>query len=446
MGIFSSLHKESKQAIGLLSIGTFLEYFDLLLYVHMAVLLNELFFPKTDPHTQTLLAAFAFCTTFVFRPFGALLFGYIGDTYGRKITVVITTFIMALCCIIMASTPTYAQIGITAAWIITICRILQGLSSMGEVMGAQLFLIEAISLPNRYPVVGLISIFANLGAVVALSVATLATSYNFNWRMAFWIGAGIALTGSAARTALRESPEFADAKRRIKSIAERCNEDSKHLEDSPFYTEKVNKKTTLAYFLIQCSSLVFFYFTFIYSGQILKNIFDYDPHQILFHNFLLSVFQLFAWAILRTYLSSKIYPLKILQFVLIMISVFVPLLPWLLNHISAPWHLFLIQSFMFFAWPNELPALPIFSKNFPVFQRFKYLSFLYALAYALFYVITSFGLAYLVHYFGYWGLLVLMIPVLIGYGYGLNHFKHLEIAAGRYPQKIAPDPQASLAS
>jgi hypothetical protein len=59
----------------------------------------------------------------------------------------------------------------------------------------------------------------------------------------------------------------------------------------------------------------------------------------------------------------------------------------------------------------------------------------YCTAYALIFLITSFGLTYLVSYLGYWGLLVLILPVLIGYGYGLNHFKQLEIAAGRYPKK-----------
>ena len=114
MGIFSSLKREQKEAIGLLQIGTFLEYFDLMLYVHMAVLLNELFFPKTDPHTANLLSAFAFCSTFVLRPFGALIFGYIGDNIGRKTTVIITTMMMSTSCIIMANLPTYAQVGITA--------------------------------------------------------------------------------------------------------------------------------------------------------------------------------------------------------------------------------------------------------------------------------------------------------------------------------------------
>ncbi len=63
MDTLTSLTKEQKRAVGLLSIGTFLEYFDLMLYVHMAVLLNELFFPRTDPHTASLLAAFAFCSS-----------------------------------------------------------------------------------------------------------------------------------------------------------------------------------------------------------------------------------------------------------------------------------------------------------------------------------------------------------------------------------------------
>src|SRR5579863_7942842 len=106
MTFFAALKREQKEAVGLLQIGTFLEYFDLMLYVHMAVLLNELFFPKTDPHTASLITAFAFCSTYVLRPFGAFLFGYIGDHVGRKATVILTTLMMAISCIIMANVPT----------------------------------------------------------------------------------------------------------------------------------------------------------------------------------------------------------------------------------------------------------------------------------------------------------------------------------------------------
>jgi MHS family proline/betaine transporter-like MFS transporter len=435
MSIFSSLQREQRQAIGLLSIGTFLEYFDLFLYIHMAVLLNDLFFPKTDTHSQALLSAFAFSSAFVFRPIGALLFGYIGDTYGRKTTIVLTTFIMATTCVIMANAPTYAQVGITAAWLVTLCRALQGMSSMGEIVGAQLFLTEAVPLSARYPAVGVISIFADLGSFFALGIATLATAYGFNWRLAFWVGAGVAIVGSAARTTLRETPEFADAKRRIKNIAERVNEDPSFLEKSPFYNQKVNKKTALAYFLIKCTSPVFLYFIYFYTGEILKNEFSYAIHQVIMHNLFVLCIQILGWSVLRTYLSTRIYPLKILQTAWMITFVFIPFLPWLLGHITAIWQLFLIQAFLIVFWANDLPAVPIFFKNFPVFKRFSYASFLYALAYALLYLITSFGLTYLIDYFGYWGLLVIMVPALIGYGYGLNHFKQLEIAAGRYPLK-----------
>lgn len=106
---------------------------DLMLFVHMAVVLNEIFFPKFDPFTNSLLSAFTFCSTFALKPIGALLFGYIGDKVGRKHTVIITTMVMAISCIIMANVPTYAQIGIAASWVITICRALQGMSDVSTV-------------------------------------------------------------------------------------------------------------------------------------------------------------------------------------------------------------------------------------------------------------------------------------------------------------------------
>ena len=210
-----SLTREQKEAVGLLSIGTFLEYFDLMLYVHMAVLLNELFFPKTDAHTAMLITAFSFCSTYLLRPVGALIFGYIGDNIGRKHTVIITTFLMALSSLTMFLLPTYAQIGIAATWIVTICRIVQGMSSMGEIVGAELYLTELTRPPKQYAVVALISVMSTLGLFGALGVATIITKYGFNWRYAFLFGAGIALIGSMARTALRETPEFVDARKRL---------------------------------------------------------------------------------------------------------------------------------------------------------------------------------------------------------------------------------------
>ena len=245
MAIFSSLSRQQKEAVGLLQIGTFLEYFDLMLYVHMAVLLNELFFPKTDPHTASLLSAFAFCSTYVLRPFGALLFGWVGDNIGRKPTVVITTIMMAISCIIMANLPTYAQIGVTAAWLITLCRILQGLSSLGEITASEVYLAELIPEPQKNFIVASLRVVDDLGSMVAILIAALVTINGMNWRIAFWIGATIAVVGSIARIKLRESPEFAQAKSELNGQTRNKRKNCSRI-------------TTMAYFFIQTGYPYFF--------------------------------------------------------------------------------------------------------------------------------------------------------------------------------------------
>jgi MFS family permease len=434
MRLFNNpLEKEIRQALQLLSVGTFLEYFDLCLYAHMAILLNTLFFPPADAHAQNLLAALAFCSPFIFRPLGALLLGYIGDRYGRKITIVITTLMMALTCLIMAHIPTYAQIGIIAAWVITGCRILQGMSSMGEIIAAQLFLTEATTLPNRFQVVELVGFFADLGGVVAILVAALCTGYGVNWRIAFWIGACVALVGSIGRRKLRESPEYADARQRIKKIAERAGESLGGFTKGAFYTEKVDPNLALSYFLIKCSPPAFFYLIYFYLPYAFKDVLHYNAHQILIHNLLVGLVQL-ARTVLRVYLCGKINPLRIIDFTWKVMTPFILALPFLLNYVTAAWQLFLIQAFMIIFTPTDAPATPILFRNFPIYKRFSYISMLFALAGALVYAITSYGMNYLIAYFGYGGLLFLLGPVLIGYGYGLHYFKKLEKAAGRYPR------------
>ncbi len=325
-----SLTMEQKEAVGLLSIGTFLEYFDLMLYVHMAVLLNELFFPIADPHTTAIYSATAFCSTFIFRPVGALIFGYIGDTIGRKSTIIITTFMMSISCVVMANLPTYEQIGVAAAWLLTICRIIQGISSMGEIVGAELYLIEITKPPIQYPTVALIGVFGAVGPAAALGIATLVTSHGFNWRIAFWIGAGIALIGSVARSALRETPEFADANRQLqRTIAKVSNIitiDQRKVEDNPIRKEKSNNTTILSVFLIGCGWPVCFYIIYVYCGSILKTSFGYNSAQIIHHNFIISIVQL-CWFAILAYLSYYIHPLKILKVFAIIFTSFILVCP-----------------------------------------------------------------------------------------------------------------------
>ncbi|MCC8372053.1 MAG: MFS transporter [Rickettsia endosymbiont of Pseudomimeciton antennatum] len=420
----TSLNKEQKEAVGLLSIGTFLEYFDLMIYVHMAVFLNGLFFPETDPHTTALYSATAFCATYILRPLGALIFGWIGDNIGRKPTVIMTTFMMSSACVVMANLPTYEQIGSVAAWVAIICRAVQGMSSMGEIVGAELYLTEMLKPPIQYASVGLIGACAVLGTLGALAISLLVVCYGISWHIAFWVGAIIAFVGSVARKKLREAPEFADAKRRIRKIFKNTNTDINILQDNPIWQEKVNKKTLLAFFLLQCALPVCVYLIYIYCGNILKTSFGYTISEIIQHNFLVCLMELLTTLILCCS-SLKISPLLIMKITLVIFSIFMIFCPYLLNNVNSPYQLFFIQFFIVLWKKCISPATPIFLKSFPIFKRFTYASMTFSVSRAMIYIISAFGFVYLIECFGNWGIWFIMIPIIIGFAYGLLHFENL---------------------
>ncbi|WP_052046294.1 MFS transporter [Candidatus Paracaedibacter symbiosus] len=438
MRVLSGLNREQKEAIGLLQIGTFLEYFDLMLYVHMAVILNELFFPKTDPHTAALLSAFAFCSTYVLRPLGALVFGYIGDNIGRKATVIITTMMMSLSCIIMASLPTYAQIGITAAWVVTLCRIIQGISSMGEIIGAEIYLTEMTKPPASYQIVSLISCAARLGTMVALGVSTAVLSIGIEWRIAFWFGAAVAVIGSVARTRLRETPEFLNHKKNIKlprnsnntvlSKAENKVENAKsNLKN------KASFKTVLAYFLMSSGPPACLYFSYMYFVPLLKGN-GLSSEFIVRQNFFLSIIEFLA-VIVIIYLSKKLEPLKIVKYRSALYLLFIILFP-LMMCLNQDYHfIFFIQFLSIIFTLTGVPAIPILIKHFPVLRRFTYTSLIYALSRAVIYVITSFGLVYFTEWFGHLGACFILLPITGGFLWGVHHFEKLENSQKAFADK-----------
>jgi MFS transporter, MHS family, proline/betaine transporter len=427
----TNLTKKQREAVGLLSIGTFLEYFDLMLYVHMAVLLNDLFFETTDPKTSSLMAAFAFCSTYLLRPFGALVFGWIGDNIGRKVTVIITTFMMAFSCFVMANLPTYAQIGVVASYLVTICRILQGMSSMGELVGAQLYLTEITRPPIQYPVVTLTSVFSILGGTFALAIASLSTLYGFNWRGAFWFGVVVALIGVVARTTLKETPDFADAKRRVTNTLN--NSQKKELKNNIIWNEDKNKdkKTFLFLFLMDCGWPVCFYFTYVFCGNILKQDFGFTTEQVIHQNFIVSIIQLIGMIIL-SFISYKVYPPKIIKTKLWLFIATILLCPFLIIMVHNSYTIFVIQCCSILFACDYVPARPITYKHVSIFRRFTYCSMSYGLSRPIMYIVTSFGLIYLFEYLGYLGLLIIIIPIIISYALSISYFDKLEKEAGSY--------------
>ena len=433
------LTKNQKESIFLLQIGTFLEYFDLMLYVHMAVVLNELFFPPSDPKTTALLSAFAFCSIYVLRPFGALIFGYIGDAYGRKPTIIITTGMMALSSFFMASMPTYANIGITAAIMVSVLRIVQGMTSMGEIMGARIYISEITKPPMQYSAVSSVTIASVSGSMFALGIATLVTRSGFNWRYAFLAGAVVALIGITARTRLRETPDFADARRRRQKAIEEAKEQG--LKKPAELLASLNKmnnseKVKIRHFLHYISLYAGWPFCFCLGYMtfipVLKSHCGYSSADVIAHNLYLVIFEGIA-IISLVILSKRIYPLFIVKYRTLIFILVIIVLPFFVNSKPNQYYIFAIQTFIVMFGLSVVPADAIFIKHFPIFSKFTTAAFGCALSHALMYIIVSFGLVYLTEWFGYFGIWVIAFPLVFFWLKAVKYYENLEKEVQNYP-------------
>ena len=410
--------KEHNKIVGLLALGTFVEQFDCMLYVHLAVVLNESFFPKTDPHTQKLLGAFAFSMPYVLRPLGALLIGYIGDIKGRKYTIVVTTFIMGISCLVMAFLPTYAQIGMAAAITLIVCRTLQSFAALGEMIGAQIYLTEKFTPPVQYLMVLLIGCAADIGGICAIGGAHLTILYGFNWRIVFLLGAGIAILSSLLRSKLSDTSSW------LKPIKNKLPQQANSLDLRDSYPLPTFK-TAMAYCCLLFLWPVGFYFIYIYCSELLKCNFSYHINQVIAHNLLFSIASPLVMCLIG-WLTLRVHPFKIMKVRLFIFGLFIIVLPTILDMIKTPFQLLILQVLAVILWPSMRPGEPIFFTYFNKIQRFRYVSILFSVAKTTIHIVTSIGFVLVINQFNNWGILVLLVPIVISYAMGLNYFQNLE--------------------
>ena len=128
-----------------------------------------------------------------------------------------------------------------------------------------------------------------------------------------------------------------------------------------------------------------------------------------------------------TYLSYRIYPLTILKVKSAFFLIFVLLSPYLLHDLQGAHTVLMMQSFVMLFVLSCTGAMPIFLRHFPVFKRFTYASLIYALSRTTVAIFISLGLVYLVRDFGHWGMLMVMLPVTLGYITGIAHFEKLDL-------------------
>lgn len=202
-------------------LGNGLEWYDYALYGHMAVTFSKLFFPADqDASLSLILTYLTFATGFIARPLGAILFGHLGDKYGRKRALVASMILMAVPTGCIGLLPTYEMIGVAAPVLLLLIRIMQGLSLGGAFSGSMSYVVEHAP-GNRRGSIGSVTILSLvLGFLFGSLMSTLVASsmpaddfYSWGWRLPFFVGVGIGFVGFYIREHGEESPVYEDAKK-----------------------------------------------------------------------------------------------------------------------------------------------------------------------------------------------------------------------------------------
>ena len=210
---------EEKKVIFASSLGTVFEWYDFYLYGSLAAIIAKQFFSGLDAGSAFIFALLAFAAGFIVRPFGAIIFGRLGDMVGRKYTFLITILIMGLSTFIVGILPTYASIGVAAPVILIALRMLQGLALGGEYGGAATYVAEHSPHGKRGAYTSWIQTTATLGLFLSLMVIlgtrTIigeAAFADWGWRIPFLVSILLLAVSVYIRLSMNESPAFAKMK------------------------------------------------------------------------------------------------------------------------------------------------------------------------------------------------------------------------------------------
>jgi len=215
MALLPDTTRDARRVILASSLGTVFEWYDFYLYGSLAGIISTQFFSGVNPTAGFIFALLAFAAGFAVRPFGALVFGRLGDLVGRKHTFLVTILLMGASTFVVGVLPSYAQIGIAAPVILIVLRLLQGLALGGEYGGAATYVAEHAPPGERGSYTSWIQTTATMGLFLSLLVITLcrvtlgeATFAAWGWRIPFLVSLVLLGISVWIRLALEESPVF----------------------------------------------------------------------------------------------------------------------------------------------------------------------------------------------------------------------------------------------
>jgi len=219
MAVLNISGKELRRVVIAASVGNIIEWYDFYIFGSVASILAVKFFDKSHPVAAFLSTVAIFSVGFLIRPLGAFVFGWLGDKVGRKYTFIVTLTGMGVSTAIIGMVPTYAQIGLAAAFILFALRLIQGLCLGGEYGGAITYVAEHIEDKHRGYYTGWLQTSPTLGIVLSLAVIIGTQRYvgpeafsDWGWRVPFIISLLLVAIAIYIRLSLQETPVFLDMK------------------------------------------------------------------------------------------------------------------------------------------------------------------------------------------------------------------------------------------
>ena len=272
------------KVIGASSLGTLIEWYDFYIFGSLATVIADQFFPKSNPTAALLSTLATFAAGFIVRPFGALVFGRIGDIVGRKYTFLLTLILMGGSTFAIGCIPTYEKIGFVAPILVLVLRLIQGLALGGEYGGAATYVAEHAPPNRRGFFTSWIQTTATLGLFISLGVILLTRHFldadaaksiakfnDWGWRIPFLVSIVLVVVSIYIRLKMNESPLFAKLKTEGKTAVNPLKES---------FGNKTNlKMVLLALFGATMGQGVVWYTGQFYAQSFLENVCKIDFDQ-----------------------------------------------------------------------------------------------------------------------------------------------------------------------